>query len=173
MANRRLAQRIPSPAAFPPPILPSCPAPQLLVESRVSHRDPPPQQDDSQFYKETAMKDPKEVRRRHRRRCLGPQWGSLPCARLDPPTPSPGAPPQWDADAIRGAREDLLRQLADPERRMLGQGQVEDVAADVRQSGACARLAGPPPASLLPGAKEGLTRGPSFLLACRSYGRPP
>ena len=54
--------RCPGPAHALP--CPAPPAPQLLVESRVSHRDPPLQEDDTDFYRQTAMKDPSQVRGR-------------------------------------------------------------------------------------------------------------
>lgn len=41
---------------------------------------------------------------------------------------------QWDSEAIRAARTDLLQQLADPGRRLIGPGQLQDVAEAVEQS---------------------------------------
>lgn len=42
---------------------------------------------------------------------------------------------QWDNGAIQAARADLLCQLADPGRQMIGPEQLQDVAEAVEQSG--------------------------------------
>ena len=60
-------------------------------------------------------------------------WSS---ASADPQPSHPSFCPQWDEGAILEAKADLMRQLADPHRRLIGEEQVADVRADVAASGA-------------------------------------
>ena len=44
---------------------------------------------------------------------------------------------QWDDDAIKAAKDELLQELADPSRTMIGPEQLQDVAEAVKESGGC------------------------------------
>lgn len=133
----------------------------MLVENRVSNRSPPVDMPATDFYKLTAQTNMSQVgagskaqrsrtgAQRSVRAPLQPSCGSSHAAARPSCCPSPL---QWDSEAIRAARTDLLQQLADPGRRLIGPGQLQDVAEAVEQSGGWRCIQGKPKPAPIAGA---------------------